>query len=125
VRKKKAKISFLFLTITAVVAIWLGFLKIYTHYHSVFRFGPFDYIVAIGAIVGGLVIFLPKSSIGISLVCIFFLTFEVNKAIIDFGDLGDVFLCVIAIFCLTIPIIKFTTKKSLDFTVFRRDLERP
>jgi hypothetical protein len=107
VREKKAKISFLFLTITAVVIIGLGFLKVYTHYYSIYRLDPLDYIIAIGAIVGGLLVLMSKKSIVISLVCIFFLTFEVNKAIIDFRDLSDVLLCVIAIFCLTIPIIKY------------------
>jgi uncharacterized membrane protein len=107
VREKKPKISFLFLTITAIVIILLGFLKIYTHYNSIYRSDPLDYIIAIGAIVGGLLVLMSKKSTVISLVCIFFIFFEVNKAIIDFRDLGDVVLCVIAIFCLTIPIIKY------------------
>jgi hypothetical protein len=107
VREKKAKISFLFLTITAVVAVCLGLLKVYTHYNSIWRLDPLDYIIAIGAIVGGFLVLMSKNSTVISLVCIFFLTFEVNKAILDFSDLGDVLLCAIAIFCLTIPIIKY------------------
>jgi len=53
-REKGAKIARLLLTTTALVAIGLGVLKIYTHYISIFRSGPLDYIVAVGAIIGGL-----------------------------------------------------------------------
>jgi hypothetical protein len=107
-REKKAKITRLSLTITAIVSIAIGFLKIYTHYNSIFRSDPLDYIVAIGAIVGGLLVFTQKVSFVISLVCVSFLGFEVLKAIVDFLDFRDVFLCTIAIICLIIPIIRYS-----------------
>jgi hypothetical protein len=106
-REKKAKIVRLSLATTAIVSIVLGFLKIYSHFSSTFRSGPLDYIIAIGAIVGGLLVFAGKSSNGILVICLSFLTFEVFKAIIDFRDFGDVLLCVIGIICLAIPLIRY------------------
>ena len=107
-KEKKAKIVRLSLMATATVSIATGFLKIYTHYNSIFRSGPLDYIIAIGAIVGGLIVFTQKTSFVISLVCIAFLSFEVFKAIIDFLDFRDVLLCTIAIICIIIPIIRYS-----------------
>ena len=107
-RDKKAKIARLSLLIIAIVSIVIGFLKIYTHYNSIFRPDPLDYIVAVGAIVGGLLVLKPKVSNTISIACIAFLTFEVFKAIVDFLDFGDVLFCAIAIICLIIPIIRFS-----------------
>ncbi len=60
--------------VIALVSIGLGFLKIYLHYFSIFRFGLLDYLVAIGAIVGGLMVFVKKATLGISMVCIGFLS---------------------------------------------------
>jgi len=56
--------------------------------------------------------FIPKSSIVTTLTSIFFLTFEINKAIIDFRDFSDVLLCSIAIICLSIPFIKYTKSQQ-------------
>ncbi len=111
-KKKEAKSTRLLLTIIAVASIALGFLKIYTHYNSIFRVGPIDYIVAIGAIVGGVLVITQKVSDVISVICISFLTFEVFKAIIDFHDFNDVFLCIIAIICLIIPLFRYNQTKS-------------
>ncbi len=111
-KNKKAKSTRLLLTIVAVASIADGFLKIYTHYNSIFRVGPIDYIVAIGAIVGGLLVITQKVSNVISVVCISFLTFEIFKAIIDYRDFNDVFLCTIAIICLIIPLVRYHETKS-------------
>ena len=51
-RDKKAKIARISLIILAMVSITMGFLKIYTHYNSIFRSDPLDYIVAVDTIVG-------------------------------------------------------------------------
>jgi hypothetical protein len=107
-KEKKAKITRLSLAIIAIISIALGFLKIYTHYNSIFRVEPLDYIVAIGAIVGGFLVITQKASDEIAVLCISFLTFEVFKALIDYRDLNDVFLCAIAIICLIIPIIRYS-----------------
>jgi hypothetical protein len=107
-KDKKAKIARLSLVIFAIVSIGLGFLKIYTHYYSIFRSGPLDYIIAVGAIIGGLFVLTKRVSFVISLVCVSFLGFEIFKAIVDFLDFRDVFLCAIAIICLIIPIIRFS-----------------
>jgi len=56
---RRAKITRLLLRILAIVSIGFGFVKIFTHFNSVWRSGPLDYIVAIGAIVGGLFVFAP------------------------------------------------------------------
>ena len=111
-REKKAKIARLSMAITAIVSIGLGFLKMYTHYYSIWRSGPLDYIIAIGAIVGGLVVFMPKVSNVISVICCAFLIFEGYKAIIDFFDFRDVLLCIIAIICLIIPLIRYSLKRK-------------
>jgi hypothetical protein len=103
----KAKITRLSLAIIAVASIAMGFLKIYTHYYSIYRVGPLDYIIAIGIIVGGLLVISQKASAVISVVCIGFFTFEVIKALIDYRDINDVVLCATAIFCLIIPIIRY------------------
>ena len=120
-REKKAKIARLSLLITALVSIGLGFLKIYTHYYSIWRSGPLDYSIALGAIVGGLMVFVPKSSKVIFMVCIAFLTFEVFKAIIDFLDYRDVLICAIAIICLIIPVIRYSSKQKDSWSQFWRD----
>jgi hypothetical protein len=111
-KEKKAKIAKLSLAIIAMASIALGILKIYTHYYSIYRVGPIDYIIAIGAIVGGLLVITQKFSAVISVVCFSFLTFEVFKALIDYRDINDVFLCVIAIFCLIIPIVRYSKIES-------------
>jgi hypothetical protein len=111
-KEKKVKIARLSLSIIALASIALGFLKIYTHYYSIYRVGPIDYIIAIGAIVGGLLVITQKFSDIISVVCISFFTFEVFKALIDYRDINDVFLCVIASFCLIIPIIRYSKIKN-------------
>jgi hypothetical protein len=111
-KEKKAKIARLSLAIIAVASIALGFLKIYSHYYSIYRIGPIDYIIAIGAIVGGLLVITQKFSYVISVVCIGFFTFEVFKALIDYRDFNDVFLCIIASFCLIIPIVRYSKIES-------------
>src|SRR5450759_776968 len=98
--ERRAKILRLLLAITAIVSIGLGLLKIFTHYNSIWRSELIDYIVAIGAIVGGLLVFMSKGSKLILTICYAFLVFEAYKAIIDFLDFRDVLLCVIAIICL-------------------------
>lgn len=47
-REKKAKITWPILALTAITSMGLGFLKIYTYYHSIFRFGLLDYIISTG-----------------------------------------------------------------------------
>lgn len=88
--RRRAKIARLLLPITAIVSIGLGLLKIFTHYNSIWRSGPIDYIVAIGAIIGGLLVLVPKESKAILTICYAFLVFEAYKAIIDFLDFRDV-----------------------------------
>ena len=107
---KKARMAQISMAILAIFSIGIGILKIYTHYHSIFRLGPLDYIVAFGAIIGGLLVLRQKSSDVISVVCMAFLAFEVLKAIIDFRDFNDVLLCTIAIISLIIPIIRYTKR---------------
>jgi len=109
---KKAKITRLSLSTIALASIALGFLKIYSHYYSIYRVGPIDYIIAIGAIVGGLLVISQRFSDVISVICISFFTFELFKAIIDYRDINDVFLSVIASFCLIIPIVRYSKIKS-------------
>jgi hypothetical protein len=103
---RRAEIARLLLWIIALFSIGLGLLKIYTHYNSVWRSGPLDYLVAIGAVVGGLFLFAPKGSKGVLAINCVFLVFEVYKAIIDYQDFHDVLLCSVAIVCLLIPIIR-------------------
>jgi hypothetical protein len=111
-KDKKAKITRLSLSTIALASIALGISKIYSHYYSIYRFGPIDYIIAIGAIVGGLLVITQKFSDVISVVCISFFTFELFKAIIDYRDINNVFLCAIASFCLIIPIVRYSKIKS-------------
>jgi hypothetical protein len=111
-KDKKAKITRLSLSAIAMVSIALGLLKIYSHYYSIYRVGPIDYIIAIGAIVGGLLVITQKYSDVISVVCISFFTFELFKAIIDYRDINDVFLCALASFCLIIPIVRYSKIES-------------
>jgi hypothetical protein len=111
-KEKTVKIARLSLAIVAMASIALGFLKIYSHYYSIYRFDPIDYIIAIGAIVGGLLVITQKFSDLISVVCISFFTFEVIKALIDYRDINDVLLCVIASFCLIIPIFRYSKIES-------------
>ena len=108
--RRRAKIARLLLAITAIVSIELGILKIFTHYNSIWRSGPLDYIIAIGAIVGGLFVYASKGSKVILAINYVFLAFEAYKAIIDYRDFRDVLLCVIAIICLIIPIIRYSLK---------------
>ncbi len=108
-RDKKTKVVQLSLALIALISIGMGLLKIYSHYVSIFRYGPLDYIVAIGAIVGGIAVLSSKRSNAISLVCIAFLAFEVLKAIVDFRDFNDVLLSTIGIICLLIPVIRYAT----------------
>lgn len=109
-RDEKSKIGRLSLVLTASVSIGLGFLKIYTHYYSIFRSGPLDYFMAFGAIFGGLMVLTKKATIVISSVCMFFLALEVLKAIVDFRDLWDFLLCTIATVCLVIPLIRYAKR---------------
>jgi hypothetical protein len=111
-RDKKVKIVRRLFATIALVSIGLGFLKIYLHYFSIFRFGLLDYLVAIGAIVGGLMVFVKKRMFVISIVCIGFLAFEVFKVIVDFRDVFDVLFCTIAIICLTVPLIRYSKKSE-------------
>ena len=111
-RDKKAKIARLALVIVALVSVVLGFLKIFSHFYSVYRLGPLDYVVAVGAMVGGLLVISKKETIPIIMICTAFLAFEVLKAVVDFRDFGDVSLCAIAIFCLAIPLVKYSKNKA-------------
>ncbi len=95
------------LAITALVSIVLGFLKIYLHYNSVFRVGPLDYVVGVGAIFGGFMVFTGRKTIVVFTVCTAFLALELLKVTVDFFDFGDVFLCILAIICLLIPIVRY------------------
>lgn len=107
---RRAKITRLLLAILAIFLMGFGLVKIFTHYNSVWRSGPLDYIVAIGAIVGGLFVLVPKVSKVILAATFAFIVIEVYKAIIDYHDFRDVLLCVIAIACLIIPIIRYLLK---------------
>ena len=107
---RRAKITRLLLGILAIVSIGFGFVKIFTHFNSVWRSGPLDYIVAIGAIVGGLFVFAPNRSKVILATSCALTVIEVYKAIIDYRDFHDVLLCIIAITCLIIPIIRYSLK---------------
>ncbi len=86
IRKDKARIVQLSQVITAIVPIGLGFLKIYTHYYSIFRSGLLDYLIAVGATVGGFLVLTRKVSFVISLICVSFLSFEVLKATVNNPD---------------------------------------
>ena len=103
---RRSKIRQLHLWIVGLFSLGLGLLKIYTHYYSIWRSGALDYIVAVGAVVGGLFLFAPKGSKAVMAVNCFFIFFEAYKLIIDFRDLHDVLLCGTAIVCLFIPIVR-------------------
>jgi hypothetical protein len=89
---RRAKIAHLLSWTTALFSIGLGLLKIYTHYNSVWRSGALDYIIAIGAVVGGLFLFAPKGSKVILSISFVFIIFEAFKLIIDYRDFHDVLL---------------------------------
>ena len=100
------KLTLLLLGIAASFSVILGLLKIYSHYNSIWRFGYLDYVVAIGAIIGGFFLFAPKRSKVVLTTNFAFIIFEAYKLLIDYHDFHDVLLCGIAIVCLSIPIIR-------------------
>jgi hypothetical protein len=103
--KKRAIIARMLLLIIALFSIVLGFLKIFTHYNSVWRSGLLDYVVAIGAVLGGIFLIAPKGSKVFLTVNFAFIIFEAYKLAIDYHDFNDVLLCGTAIVCLFVPII--------------------
>jgi hypothetical protein len=100
------------LAVMAALPIGLGILKIYSHLYSVYRLEPLDYIIAAGLILGGLFLFSKPRSNLISVISGCFIAFELFKAIIDYSDYYDLFIVTIAIFYLTIPILRYISINS-------------
>lgn len=91
----------------SAVAIGLGIMKIYLHYDSRFRSGLLDYLVGVGAILGGIFLFSRKPSKVVLLISGSFIAVEVFKAIVDRHDLFDVSLASVAVIYLIIPLLRF------------------
>lgn len=91
----------------SVLPIGLGILKLYLHYNSPFRSGLLDYLVAAGAILGGIFLFSRKPSKVILLISGSSIVVEVFKAIVDRRDLFDVSLATIAIIYLSVPLLRY------------------
>ncbi len=96
------------LAFLSLLPIALGILKFYSHYNSVFRSELLDYLVAAGAILGGLFLLFRRISKRTLLVCGSFIAIEAFKAIIDRHDFYDVTLTIIAIIYLTIPFLRYS-----------------
>ncbi len=91
----------------SLLPIVFGILKIYLHYQSVFRSGLLDYFVAAGAIFGGIFLFFRNPPKTILLISGSLIIVEIYKAIVDYSDLFDVALAIIAIIYLSIPFLRY------------------
>ncbi len=91
----------------SLLPIGLGIVKIYFHVISKYRLGVLDYLVAIGAIVGGLLLFAWRHSKVLLAISGFFFAVEVVKAAADYWDPFDFFLTAIAILFLVVPFLRF------------------
>ncbi len=104
--KSKARQTYMWI-LMSLLPIGLGIVKIYFHVISKYRLGVLDYLVAIGAIVGGLLLFAWRHSKVLLAISGFFFAVEVVKAAGDYWDPFDFFLTAIAILFLVVPFLRF------------------
>ncbi len=91
----------------AAPALALGFLKLFFHFYSAFRFAWLDYVVAAGLIFGGVSLFATARSKTILAVSMALVFFELLKAIEDYHDRFDVLITIGAIAYLSTYILRF------------------
>ncbi len=93
--------------VVATPAVALGLLKAYLHFDSIWRYGVLDYAMALGVILGGLLVFArSKSKIALA-VSIPLIAVEVFKAASDYKDGFDLLLTLLALLYLSSFLLRF------------------